>query len=127
MIKTGLNNHTVENKNNYGSFKYLGLLKETKNYKFSKLKDIDKLNHKPIFLDDGIIDFEEIKILVNNFLNSFTSDQVIDDSFFDEYVDLVKVKEFEEETNKLCETWVKLAQLKKTNPWDMDDLLRVLP
>ena len=49
LIKTGLNNRTVENKNNYGSFKYLGLLKETKNYKFSKLKDIDKLNHKPIF------------------------------------------------------------------------------
>ena len=59
LIKTGLNNRTVENKNNYGSFKYAGLFKETRNYKFSKLKDIDKLNHKPIFLDDGIIFFNK--------------------------------------------------------------------
>jgi superfamily I DNA and/or RNA helicase len=64
------------------------------------IEAIDKVNFDKLpkeFLDDGIIDFEEIKILVNNFLNSFTSDQVIDDRFFDEYVDLVKVKEFEEE------------------------------
>ena len=59
LIKTGFNTHTVENKNNYGSFKYAGLLKEAISYKFSKLQDIDKLNHKPIFLDDGIIFFNK--------------------------------------------------------------------
>ena len=59
LIKTGLNNYAVENKNNYGSFKYAGLLKEKISYKFSKLQDVDKLNLKPIFLDDGIIFFNK--------------------------------------------------------------------
>ena len=59
LIKIGFNNNAVENKNNFGSFKYRGLLKETKSYKFSKLQNIDKLNHKPIFLNDGIIFFNK--------------------------------------------------------------------
>ena len=59
LIKTNFNTHTVENKNNYGSFKYAGLLKKTTSYKFSNLQYIDKLNHKPIFLDDGIIFFNK--------------------------------------------------------------------
>lgn len=64
------------------------------------IESVDKVNFDKLpkeFLDDGIIDFEEIKILVNNFLNSFSSDQAIDDQFFIEYDDLAKVKEFESE------------------------------
>ena len=29
------------------------------NYKFSKLEDINQLNFKPIFLDDGLIFFDK--------------------------------------------------------------------
>ena len=59
FLKIGLNNHAVENKNNFGSYKYKGLLKEAISYKFSKLRDVDKLNHKPIFLNNGIIFFNK--------------------------------------------------------------------
>ena len=59
LLKIGFNNHAVENKNNFGSYKYAGLLKESISYKFSKLRDVDKLNHKPIFLNNGIIFFNK--------------------------------------------------------------------
>ena len=59
LLKIGFNNHAVENKNNFGSYKYTGLLKEAISYKFSKLRDVDKLNHKPIFLNNGIIFFNK--------------------------------------------------------------------
>ena len=59
LIKIGISNQAIENNNNFGSFKYKGLFKETISYKFSKLQDVDKLNHKPIFLDDGIIFFNK--------------------------------------------------------------------
>ena len=59
LIKIGISNQAIKNNNNFGSFKYKGLFKETISYKFSKLQDVDKLNHKPIFLDDGIIFFNK--------------------------------------------------------------------
>ena len=55
-IKT--NNKIIDNKNNYGSQSYDGSLSKIGNYKFSKLKDINKLNFKPILLDDGLIFFD---------------------------------------------------------------------
>ena len=55
-IKT--NNKIIDNKNNYGSQSYDGSLGKIGNYKFSKLKDINKLNFKPILLDDGLIFFD---------------------------------------------------------------------
>ena len=55
-IKT--NNKIIDNKNNYGSQSYDGSLSKIGNYKFSKLKDINKLNFKPILLHDGLIFFD---------------------------------------------------------------------
>jgi outer membrane protein assembly factor BamB len=53
-----INNKIIDNKNNYGSQSYDGSLSKIGNYKFSKLKDIKKLNFKPILLDDGLIFFD---------------------------------------------------------------------
>ena len=55
-IKT--NNRINDNKNDYGSQNYDGLINKIGNYKFSKLDDINQLNFKPIFLNDGLIFFD---------------------------------------------------------------------
>ena len=56
-IKT--NNKIIDNKNNYGSQDYNGLVNKIGNYKFSKLKNVNQLNFKPIFLDNGLIFFDK--------------------------------------------------------------------
>ena len=56
-IKT--NNKIIDSKNNYGSQKYEGALSKIGNYKFSKLEDINQINFKPIFLNDGLIFFNK--------------------------------------------------------------------
>ena len=53
------NNKVIDNKNNYGSQNYNGIIKKIGNYKFSKLENINQLNYKPIFLKDGIIFFDK--------------------------------------------------------------------
>ena len=52
------NNKISDIKNNYGSQKYDGLTIKSGNYKFSKFVNINQLNFKPIFLDDGLIFFD---------------------------------------------------------------------
>ena len=59
LTKINLNNHSVDNKNNYGPFNYQGFLKKIGNYKFSKFSDIDKLDFRPTFLEEGIIFFDK--------------------------------------------------------------------
>ena len=53
------NNKIIDNKNNYGSQNYEGLINKIGNYKFSKFEDINQLNFKPIFLEDGLIFFDK--------------------------------------------------------------------
>ena len=53
------NNKIIDNKNNYGSQKYEGLFNKIGNYKFSKLENINQLNFKPIFLENGLIFFDK--------------------------------------------------------------------
>jgi outer membrane protein assembly factor BamB len=53
------NNKITDNKNNYGSQDYSGSINKIGNYKFSKLDDINQLNFKPVFLDDGLIFFDK--------------------------------------------------------------------
>ncbi|MDC1002551.1 PQQ-like beta-propeller repeat protein [Candidatus Pelagibacter sp.] len=53
------NNKIIDNENNYGSQNYEGLIDKIGNYKFSKFEDINQLNLKPIFLDDGLIFFDK--------------------------------------------------------------------
>jgi outer membrane protein assembly factor BamB len=59
LSKVQSNNKIVDNKNNYGSQSYNGLINKISNYKFSKLENINQLNFKPIFLDDGLIFFDK--------------------------------------------------------------------
>jgi len=56
-IKT--NNKIIDNKNNFGSQNYEGLFNKVGNYKFSKLENVNQLNFKPIFLDNGLIFFDK--------------------------------------------------------------------
>ena len=56
-IKT--NNKIIDNKNNFGSQNYEGLFNRVGNYKFSKLENVNQLNFKPIFLDNGLIFFDK--------------------------------------------------------------------
>ena len=53
------NDKITDNKNNYGSQNYEGLINKIGNYKFSKFEDVNQLNFKPIFLDDGLIFFDK--------------------------------------------------------------------
>ena len=53
------NNKIIDNKNNYGSQDYSGSINKIGNYKFSKLENVNQLNFKPIFLDDGLIFFDK--------------------------------------------------------------------
>ena len=59
LLNIKINNAIVDNKNNYGFQNYDGLLNKVGNYKFSKLKNVNQLNFKPIFLKDGIIFFDK--------------------------------------------------------------------
>ena len=59
MGKVQSNNKIVDNKNNYGSQSYDGLINKISNYKFAKLENINQLNFKPIFLNDGLIFFDK--------------------------------------------------------------------
>ena len=56
-IKT--NNKVNDNKNNFGVQNYDGLINKIGNYKFAKLENINQLNFKPIFLNDGLIFFDK--------------------------------------------------------------------
>ena len=57
--KSKTNNKIVDNKNDYGFQNYSGLINKVGNYKFAKFDDIDQLNFKPIFLNDGLIFFDK--------------------------------------------------------------------
>jgi outer membrane protein assembly factor BamB len=59
LTKVQSNNKTIDNQNNYGSQSYDGLINKIGNYKFSKLENINQLNFRPIFLDDGLIFFDK--------------------------------------------------------------------
>ena len=51
-------NNYYSPQNNFGSSDYQGLFTENKNFKFSKFKDVEQLNFTPLFLDSGLIFFD---------------------------------------------------------------------
>ena len=59
LTKIKTNNKIVDNKNNFGFQNYNGLINKIGIYKFSKLDDINQLNFKPIFFNDGLIFFDK--------------------------------------------------------------------
>ena len=59
LSKVKINNKIVDNKNNYGFQDYNGSINKIGNYKFSKLENVNQLNFKPLFLNDGLIFFDK--------------------------------------------------------------------
>jgi hypothetical protein len=59
LTKIKTNNKIIDNKNNYGAQKYGGLLKKIGTYKFRKFEEINQLNFKPVFLENGLIFFDK--------------------------------------------------------------------
>ena len=59
LTKIKTNNRIIDNKNNYGAQKYGGLLKKIGTYKFVKFEEINQLNFKPVFLENGLIFFDK--------------------------------------------------------------------
>ena len=52
------NTKIIDNRNNFGPQDYDGVLNKIGNYKFSKFKDDNQINFKPIFLNEGILFFD---------------------------------------------------------------------
>ena len=59
LTKIKTNNRIIDNRNNYGSQNYGGLVKKIGSYKFGKFEEINQLNFKPVFLDNGLIFFDK--------------------------------------------------------------------
>jgi outer membrane protein assembly factor BamB len=59
LTKIKTNSRIIDNKNNYGAQKYGGLLKKIGTYKFGKFEEINQLNLKPVFLENGLIFFDK--------------------------------------------------------------------
>ena len=59
LTKIKTNNKITDNKNNYGAQKYGGLFKKIGTYKFGKFEEINQLNFKPVFLENGLIFFDK--------------------------------------------------------------------
>ena len=58
LEKIQTNNKITDNKNNYGAQNYNGLINKIGSYKFLKFEDINQLDFNPIFLNDGLIFFD---------------------------------------------------------------------
>ena len=58
ITKINKNNKFTYNRNDYGSQNYNGLLNIEKTFNFSKLNNINQLDYMPVFLNDGLIFFD---------------------------------------------------------------------
>tara|TARA_B100000579_G_scaffold346599_1_gene299510 strand:- start:413 stop:1708 length:1296 start_codon:yes stop_codon:yes gene_type:complete len=58
LSKISIKDQIIDNKNNYGSLNYEGILDKIGKYKFSKFDNINQLNYKPAFLKNGLIFFD---------------------------------------------------------------------
>ena len=64
LIKIDLSNIKTQNfnsdlQNNFGALKYAGLFDKVGNFNFSKFKNFDQLNLKPLFIKNGIVFFDK--------------------------------------------------------------------
>ena len=92
-----INNKKNENQNNLGLQNYKGELVKIGNFKFSKLEELNQLDFKPIFLNNGIIFFDK-KGTIIRYDNNLVSDQSKINSLFDI---LIKDTSLDSEINNL--------------------------
>jgi len=59
LSRLNFKSNIIDNQNNFGSQIYDGINKKIASYKFSKIKDVNYLNYKPLFLNDGLIFFDK--------------------------------------------------------------------
>ncbi len=59
LKKIQTNNKITDNKNDYGAQDYDGPIKKIGSYKFSKLENVNQLDFKPAFLNEGLIFFDK--------------------------------------------------------------------
>lgn len=58
ISKLLFNENITDNQNNIGAQNYTGFNEKINTFKFSTIKDTNQLNYKPIFLDEGLIFFD---------------------------------------------------------------------
>jgi outer membrane protein assembly factor BamB len=70
ISKLKFNEIIVNNQNNIGAQNYTGFNEKINTFKFSTIKDTNQLNYKPIFLEDGLIFFDNKGTIIRYDLNS---------------------------------------------------------
>jgi outer membrane protein assembly factor BamB len=70
ISKLKFNENIVNNQNNIGAQNYTGFNEKINTFKFSTIKDTNQLNYKPIFLDDGLMFFDNKGTIIRYDLNS---------------------------------------------------------
>ena len=69
ITKLKFNENIVNNQNNFGAQNYTGFNEKINTFKFSRIKDTNQLNYKPVFLDDGLIFFDNKGTIIRYDLN----------------------------------------------------------
>ena len=70
ISKLKFSENIVNNQNNIGAQNYTGFNEKINTFKFSTIKDTNQLNYKPIFLDDGLMFFDNKGTIIRYDLNS---------------------------------------------------------
>ena len=70
ISKLQFKENIVDNQNNFGAQNYTGFNEKINTFKFSTIKDTNQLNYKPIFLNDGLIFFDNKGTIIRYDLNS---------------------------------------------------------
>ena len=70
ISKLQFKENIADNQNNFGAQNYTGFNEKINTFKFSTIKDTNQLNYKHIFLDDGLIFFDNKGTIIRYNLNS---------------------------------------------------------
>ena len=69
ISKLQFKENIVDNQNNFGAQNYTGFNEKINSFKFSTIKDTNQLNYKPVFLEDGLIFFDNKGTIIRYDLN----------------------------------------------------------
>ena len=69
ISKLQFKENIVDNQNNFGAQNYTGFNEKINTFKFSTIKDTNQLNYKPVFLEDGLIFFDNKGTIIRYDLN----------------------------------------------------------